>query len=664
MSLLTGLFQDSELEDDDDGSITVTNSTANLASLIPRPAPVSAEELAAKLEPVAATLIEEDTSIPDHPVEESSLTLTTVNDPTEDLSPHDDPSLSNEKPAADLENATHEPVIEESLVDTRPPPETCPDAADVTADSTPADKVSPRTCLESITEEDEELSEDDLEDVEPWTPNYEIPVVIVSPPSDVDPEDFPPKFDSEDEQEGITGYDSRYLNCGGGYEGPESDYGYEPENAGSYSNESVTEVSGYASDRSDDLVIVVGEDSPSSPTTLSDPWRSPITTSGMLWSDDDDSDLGPLPFSEKIPHVEVFDAPDTDTFEKVEIAWVGDRTRDQDSPAEEGLLDDVGAPVEALGGMSHAGFLIGKWTDAIFLVEELVVDAAPEPTEEPQPVLPETPVQEVVEPTPAPAASAPSPVKKEDRGERKSRPEYFHCCDLFKSHGRPASWKTWEMKRACIPTKTSLQDSHFVRPTDKDGETPTTRIAIDNLDTRGFRISNGVTSYGRLTETMAFFSTEFFRCRKGRMIDGVEYTNVGYATVDFGSVEEAVRMFEELQGRRLRGNMWHWRLQFVDPEDETHGGRKVIRTGLVPDSVKQALAAELEASTRRNEGSSHSDETAVPTRAPMRVRPQLGNAGRSLLAGAVANVVRDRTRPEEQPTRSSTRAPPRRPYRS
>ncbi|KAF9785441.1 hypothetical protein BJ322DRAFT_831089 [Thelephora terrestris] len=655
---------DPELEDEDDGSTTVTNSTANLAGLIPRSAAISAEELVARLAPVTVTRIEEDMPVPDDPVEKNPLALATADDSAKDLPSYDGPD-------ADLGHANQAPVIEDISVGVCPPPEPCSDATDAMIESASVDEASPSTDLASITEVDEEFSEDVPEDVEPWTPDYEIPVIAISPPSDVDPEEFPPQFDSEDEQEGledITGHDCQDYNREDEHEGSECNGGYELECPGDSPEESDTEVV--------------------SKSPSSDSWRSPITTSGMLWSDDDRSDLGPLPF-QKIPHVEVFDASEIDTFETVDTAQIGDQTGVQDPPAEEGALGAEVATREDSGGIFYTRFCVDKRADRSHLVTELVLETAPEPIEKSQPV-PVTPVQEVVESAPVAPVPSSCPLKSPRSSPRTSgsfptrsqvsadsedcsegsggtpvsqRPQYFHCCDFYKSDGRPASWKNWEMKKACIPVKTSLQESQFVRPSDKDGENPTTRIAIDNLDARWFRSNDeGVPSYRCLSETMGFFSTKSFRCWEGRVIHGVEHTYVGYATVDFDSVGEAIRMFEELQGRRIRGHTWHWRLEFVDPEDETHRGRKAIRTDLVPDSVKQALAAELEALTRRNEGSGHLDN--APARPPMRVRPQLGTAGRSLLAGAVANVVRDRTRGEEQPTRSSTRGPPRRPYKS
>lgn len=334
-----------------------------------------------------------------------------------------------------------------------------------------------------------------------------------------------------------------------------------------------------------------------------------------------------------------------------------------------------------------------SWLIEMTVIEEPMVETAPEHVEEQQPA-PEALVLEASEPVPAipvpsssPAPNFESPrdsrpvrvqpsVNTEDHGKGSSRSsrtsiprhlQYFHCCYLYKPDGRPKSWKSWEMKKDCIPHKSHLQESQFVAPTDMDGEHPTTRIAIDNLDATRFSKVDGIPSYNYLTEALVFFATKHTQCWSGRMVDGIEYPSVGYATVDFDSLDEAIRMFKELQGRRIRGHTWHWRLEFVDPEDETHGGRRVVRTGLVPDSVKQALAAELEASTKGHRRPKPSNdirnETGVAARPPARTRPQLSVPGRSLFAGAMATVVQDR-RAGGRPAQSSARAPPRRPHRS
>ena len=105
------------------------------------------------------------------------------------------------------------------------------------------------------------------------------------------------------------------------------------------------------------------------------------------------------------------------------------------------------------------------------------------------------------------------------------------------------------MGKACTPKKSSSQKPQFIYPT--------TRIAIDNFDATWFQKVKGAFSYKYLTEALESFAARHSECWRGRMISGIEYAAVGYATVDFDSVDEAVRVFKELQGRRLRGHTWH-----------------------------------------------------------------------------------------------------------
>ena len=620
--ILTSLFQDTELEDDDDGSTTVTNSTANL---VEQTIPILAEELVYKLESVTAALMEEeDGSFPEPPAEELSLSKNSA-----------------------MDSPSHGEPITGSIMDP------------VWVDQ----KTATGTSSEIIIEEDEtsvgdELpSQDDSEqDDEPWIPDDEIPIIVISPPSEVDPEDYLQRLDWEDEQEEAEDILNSDFedDLEPEDEGPE----YDDDNDNDNDNDNFE----YAGNYPAQPVIEIISQSPASPVEVTggrsrSPYQSPIIT-GMVWADndgDEGDDLGPLPFTEEI---------------------------------EERALETVTATSEDSGGTRFAhSFPSRRALMELFSVEEPVVEVAQELVEEPQPA-PEVPREEVTEPVPTPPIPSMSrpqypirtqaPLNGEDRGEGSSRggkkselprPKYYHCCKLCESNGRPESWKDWkfEKPKACIPTKTDLQEWQFVRPTDEDGKKPTMRIAIDNLDAKWFRMTEGIPSYNYLTEAMGFFSTKYFRCWRGRTIDGVEYSYIGYATVDFDSLEEAIRMFDELQGRRLRGHTWHWRLEFVDPNDDTHGGRKIIRTNLVSDSVKQALAAELEALTRRHGRSGHSSDsstdTSVVARPPARVRPQLSVSGRSLFAGAMANVVQGRST-EEQPSRSSAGVPPRRPYRS
>ena len=657
-SPLTDPLQGLELEEDDDGSSTVTNSTANLAVMAAGPAPIQAEELAVKLGSVAANPIEE--TEPSQETPEESVMVPNLDDSLAAPPSHDEPTgdlPSENAPVTDLGISTRESTTEEIPAGDCLPSEPSSDAADLVEDlGYVYNHPVVGTGLEATMEvyEDALPSQGDYEqDLGFWSPDDETPAIVIIPPSEVDPEDFAPQFDPE--QAGLEGtlYPGFKLE-------PKSEEEYEYD--GDYELEYADE---YPAGPVFELTL--------SPSEVRDsPFRSPVIVTGMLWSDDEGDDLGPLPFVKKVPHIEEIDTLETEA---------------QDSVAEEGTSDAVVTTLEDSNGTRFWHVLPLRNV----LISFPVAEAVQEPVEELHPA-PTVPRQDAPEPTPTLPVPPPSPPRVsrshpiriqapsigEDRGEGSSRsnrtlehlrPQYFHCCKLYKSDGRPQSWTNWkfEKPKACIPVKTHLREWQFICPTDKDGENPTTRIAIDNLDADWFRTVEGVPSYNYLTSAMEFFSTKYFRCWGGRSINGVEYPSIGYATVDFDSVDQAIRMFEELQGRRLRGHTWHWRLEFVDPSDETHGGRKLIRTDLVPDSVKQALAAELEASTRNHGSFGHPNDsgtdTAVVTRPPARVRPQLSVGGRSLFAGAMANIVQDR-RGGEQPTQSATRAPSRRSYRS
>ena len=160
---------------------------------------------------------------------------------------------SNDEPANDFGTADQD-LIEEISVEIVPPSEYCWDATGKRLGPVSDDcKVTTGTSLESVTEEEIAVeglpSQGDLDSVEPWTPDGEIPTIMITPPSEVDPEES------------------------------EYDGDYEFENAGDHPDDSVAEV------------VPV---SPTSPMG-DDPYRSPMTTSGMFWSDDESNDCGPLP---------------------------------------------------------------------------------------------------------------------------------------------------------------------------------------------------------------------------------------------------------------------------------------------------------------------------------------------------------------------------------
>lgn len=243
-------------------------------------------------------MIEKVRTSPEPLPEDSPITAATSDDSRENLS-------------------LNEPTVESPSVNALPPAEPGSDITDVVADPASADeKAAVDIDTETVTEEDETPADDnshsqgDSECFEPWTPNYPVPIISITPPSEVDPEDFAPEFDSEDEREECE-YDDDELEFLGDC----------PDNSGAE--------------------VTVVWDSPSKAVeTRDDPCRSPITTSGMLWSDDEGDDLGPPPTFGKASHVEVSDSPETGALENSDPAEPGEPPQVQNPPVEEEIPDD------------------------------------------------------------------------------------------------------------------------------------------------------------------------------------------------------------------------------------------------------------------------------------------------------------------------------------
>jgi len=308
---LTGLFQDTDIEDnDDDGSTTVTNSTANLADLNVRPAPVPAEVLAVKLGFVATASIKETKSLPERPAGERIITIPPSDESATDLSPH-------EEPTTELGTVAQEPAVEEISLDVCTS-EPSPNATGTIVGPVCSDEIATigtglETTVETPVEDDLPSQDDSEQGVEPWIPDYEIPTITISPPSEADPEDFTQQLDLED-----------FFDPN-----PETEH--------------------------EQFVL------PSSPVEKDDPWRSPKTGTGsLLWSDDESVDLGPLPFSEEVTHVEVFDNLESTTLETHGVPEVAEhpeasqvvKQAEADSPTEEGRSDTTTAASEGLNSES------------------------------------------------------------------------------------------------------------------------------------------------------------------------------------------------------------------------------------------------------------------------------------------------------------------------
>jgi hypothetical protein len=341
--LLTSVFQDTELDDDDDGSTTVTNSISNLTDLTACPATVPAEELVAKLESVTVAPIEEVRSFPEPPVEGPSVTVSTSDDLAADLPSHDEPTMappSDNEPTADLGTAIQEISVAEVLVDVCPPSEPPLDTTDTMC---AVEKDAAGTGLETVTEEGKAPVGDDLpsqhdseQNVEAWIPYDGIPTIFISPPSDVDPEDYAQQIYWEGEQ-------------------GESEDTFGPSKLGSESRDECTV---------DYPVRSVAE----APTGLrDDPYHSPIIASGTLWSDDESDDLGPLPFTQEIPHAEEIDTLETpDSAETPEQPDAGfEQVETKDSSVQEQPVDSNTTTPEDLHGTCFTYFSFGKWANMV-----------------------------------------------------------------------------------------------------------------------------------------------------------------------------------------------------------------------------------------------------------------------------------------------------------
>lgn len=289
---------------------------------MPCPVPVPAEELAARLKSVTDTSVDKVKAAPEPPVEEPSVTTPPSDDMSVDAPSHDGPAmnlLSGGEPISDLGTVTQESAAEEIPVDVCPSSEPSPDTTDAIVGLAYVDEKTAYTSLETVVEEDETPvedlpSQDDSEqDVGPWIPDYKVPTIVITPPSEVDPEDIAQQLDSEQEQEeseDIVGTDFE-DELEPEFEHEESEY--------------------------DDGCDLGYADYPARPVV--DAYHSPITTTGMLWSDDEGGDLGPLPFTEGIPHVEEIDDLEADALEPSEAVGIAEQSETADVPEHNGVQE-------------------------------------------------------------------------------------------------------------------------------------------------------------------------------------------------------------------------------------------------------------------------------------------------------------------------------------
>jgi len=111
---------------------------------------------------------------------------------------------------------------------------------------------------------------------------------------------------------------------------------------------------------------------------------------------------------------------------------------------------------------------------------------------------------------------------------------------------------------------------------DEDAFFRSTRLAIDNLThfrSSHYLLPNQPADNRTLGDIFKPFGSTAERHFGSRLHRGVLVYESAFGVVDFSSEEDALGAFRALQGRRIKGEKAHWRLEFLDPEDVTFGDR-------------------------------------------------------------------------------------------
>jgi hypothetical protein len=163
---------------------------------------------------------------------------------------------------------------------------------------------------------------------------------------------------------------------------------------------------------------------------------------------------------------------------------------------------------------------------------------------------------------------------------------YHSCCALAAHDFVPESWNTYRWP-PCWTSKCRF------KPKDTDSTLKSTRLAVDNID---FMKCNGVRpgirfAYQPLEKALAQFNPSKVDCFNPRLDGTAHLTAFCYGIVDFQNVEQASRAFRYLQGRRVAKSETHWRLEFLDPEDQSCGGRRFIEKSQRRRVLKQGVGS-------------------------------------------------------------------------
>ena len=163
----------------------------------------------------------------------------------------------------------------------------------------------------------------------------------------------------------------------------------------------------------------------------------------------------------------------------------------------------------------------------------------------------------------------------------------FEKCDCALQDGafELSSWDEFKIPVSCRPRPTL----HFFSPRDSDMANPTTRFVVDNINAFRHHSTEPNTPYvNEDIEAMFYFTgAKNVRCFDGRVVDGVVRYGVSYAVVDFDTVEDAIAVFRTFQGRKDYPDSFHLRLEFVDREDKSFGGRLSRAMGPVNRSEEE-----------------------------------------------------------------------------
>ena len=232
-------------------------------------------------------------------------------------------------------------------------------------------------------------------------------------------------------------------------------------------------------------------------------------------------------------------------------------------------------------------------------------------------------------------------------------PKLTGCCELTRNTFTPGSWEGYNFCHGCVTFR------RFIRPMDEDSFFRSTRLAVDNLThfrSNHYLLPNQSLDHLTLSYVFKPFGSTTERYFQSRLHNGVFVYESAFGVVDFNSEEDALSAFHTFQGRRIRGEKAHWRLEFLDPDDETLGDRlpaihsepplklmrrldvvsdesERIRTSHPPSLPESARAFETSVKQRMRQS-----ERVDPYRPRMKLDERRGGVSAALLSAVNTNI--------------------------